>query len=104
MLDHIKFLNTELGEGAASLVLVGADLVGGELLNDPQINGRSKTFAVAQYEIDEPDEQQVWQRVIRDIENGFFPICRPAGRECCTEISPGSCGFARRDIFKISNS
>ena len=79
VLDHIKFLNTELGEGAASLILVGADLVGGELLNDPQINGRSKTFAVAQYEIDEPDEQQVWQRVIRDIEKRLLPHL-PAGR------------------------
>jgi Bacterial TniB protein len=79
VLDHIKFLNTELGESGASLVLVGANLIGGELLNDPQINGRSKTFAVAQYEIDEPDEQRAWQRVVRDIEKRLLPHL-PAGR------------------------
>jgi TniB protein len=79
VLDHIKFLNTELGESGASLVLVGANLIGGELLNDPQINGRSKTFVVTQYEIDEPNEQRAWQRVIRDIEKRLLPHL-PAGR------------------------
>ncbi|WP_428339846.1 TniB family NTP-binding protein [Mycobacterium sp.] len=80
VLDHIKFLNTELGESAATLVLVGANLIGGELLNDPQIKGRSTTFAVTQYEIDEPDEQRVWQRVIRDVEQRLLPHL-PAGRD-----------------------
>lgn len=78
VLDHIKFLNTELGENGATLVLVGANLVGGELLNDPQIKGRSTTCAVAQYEIDEPDEQRVWQRAIRDLEERLLPHL-PAG-------------------------
>ena len=80
VLDHIKFLNTELGESSATLVLVGADLIGGELLNDPQIKGRSKTFAVTQYEIDDPDEQRAWQRVLRDIEKQLLPHL-PTGRD-----------------------
>lgn len=79
VLDHIKFLNTVLGETNASLVLVGANLLGGGLLNDPQIQGRSKTILVTQYEIDEPDEQRAWQRVIRDIEKQLLPHL-PAGR------------------------
>jgi hypothetical protein len=79
VLDHIKFLNTVLGETNASLVLVGADLIGGGLLNDPQIQGRSKTILVTQYEIDEPDEQRAWQRLIRDIEKQLLPHL-PAGR------------------------
>ncbi|MBS1696154.1 MAG: TniB family NTP-binding protein [Actinobacteria bacterium] len=79
VLDHIKFINTELGESNASLVLVGANLIGGELLGDPQIRGRSKTFTVAQYEIDELDEQRAWQRVLRDIEKILLPHL-PAGK------------------------
>lgn len=73
VLDHIKFLNTALGETDASLVLVGANLIGGELLNDPQIKGRSRTFAVTEYKIGGPDQDREWQRVIRDIEKRLLP-------------------------------
>ena len=79
VLDHIKHINTELGENNASLVLVGANLIGGGLLADPQINGRSKTFAIAQYEIDSLEEKRAWQRMIRDIESRLLPHL-PAGK------------------------
>lgn len=100
VLDHIKFLNTELGESSASLVLVGANLIGGELLNDPQIKGRSRTFAVTQYEIDEPDEQRAWQRVIRDIEKRLRPHL-PAGREgMLYRDLPGELWFRTQGYFQ----
>jgi hypothetical protein len=87
VLDHIKLLNTELGERNTSLVLVGANLIGGGLLSDPQIEGRSQTILVAQYEIDEPDEQRAWQRVIRDIEKRLLP-----------HLPAGSSGMLYRDL------
>ena len=41
-LDHIKHLNTELGYIDTTLVVVGANLEDGDLVNDPQIAGRLK--------------------------------------------------------------
>lgn len=81
VLDHIKHINTELGESGASLVLVGANLIGGGLLEDPQIKGRSKTFVVSTYDNDGADQDRAreWQRVLRGIENLLLPHL-PAGR------------------------
>lgn len=85
--DHIKHVNTRLGKNNASLVLVGANLRANELLSDPQINGRSLTFDVAPYDIDDLEEIRAWQRVLRDIENRLLPHL-PAARE----------GFLYRDL------
>jgi hypothetical protein len=89
VLDHIKHVNTRLGKSGASLVLVGANLRGNELLSDPQINGRSHTFDVGPYIIDqdELEGKRAWQRVLRDMENRLLPHL-PAARE----------GFLYRDL------
>ncbi len=87
VLDHIKHVNTRLGKSNASLVLVGANLRDNELLSDPQINGRSVTFDVVPYQIDDIEGQRAWQRVLRDMENILLPHL-PAARE----------GFLYRDL------
>lgn len=79
VLDHVKHINTELGEIGATLVLVGANLEGGDLVEDPQIAGRLKLIAFPQYEIDGLEEQRAWQRIVRDIEELLLPHL-PGGR------------------------
>jgi hypothetical protein len=80
VLDHVKHLNTELGENGASLVLVGANLNDGDLVADPQVAGRLKKMVFPRYEIDTVDEARTWQRIVRDIEIRLLPHL-PAGKE-----------------------
>lgn len=68
VLDHLKHINTELGLTGATLILVGADLGGSDLVNDPQIAGRLTLHKVPKYEIDTLKEQQSWQRIVRQLE------------------------------------
>jgi hypothetical protein len=79
VLDHIKKINTEIGEVGATLVLVGADLTDNALAHDPQIAGRMKLRAFPEYEIDSADHQSAWQRIVRDLENQVLPHL-PAGK------------------------
>lgn len=79
VLDHIKKINTEIGEVGATLVLVGADLTEKALAHDPQIAGRMKLRAFPQYEIDKAEEQCTWQRIVRDLENQVLQHL-PAGK------------------------
>lgn len=80
VLDHVKHINTELGENGASLVLIGANLVGGDLVTDPQVAGRLKLMTFPQYDIDNVDQQRSWQRILRDVETQLLPHL-PAGKE-----------------------
>ena len=79
VLDHIKKINTEIGEVGATLVLVGADLTDNALAHDPQIAGRMKLRAFPQYEIDTAEEQCAWQGIVRDLEDQVLPLL-PAGK------------------------
>lgn len=80
VLDHIKSINTKLGQvSSATLVLVGANLANGDLVNDPQIACRLTEFSVAPYGVDTEEEQAEWQRVVRDLERLVLPHL-PAGR------------------------
>lgn len=79
VLDHIKKINTEIGEVGATLVLVGADLTDNALAQDPQIAGRMKLRVFPEYEIDRAEEQCAWQRIVRDLENQVLPHL-PAGK------------------------
>ena len=79
VLDHIKKINTEIGEVGATLVLVGADLTDNALAQDPQIAGRLKLRVFPEYEIDRAEEQCAWQRIVRDLENQVLPHL-PAGK------------------------
>ncbi|WP_235682761.1 TniB family NTP-binding protein [Mycolicibacterium alvei] len=80
VLDHVKHINTELGEIGASVILIGADLENSDLVTDPQIAGRLKMFRFPRYTIDDLDEQRVWQQILRDIENtllAHLPAAEP---------------------------
>jgi Bacterial TniB protein len=73
VLDHVKHLNTELGEHNASLVLVGAELKESTLVMDPQIRGRLKLKTFPRYGVDGIDGQRSWQRILRDLETRISP-------------------------------
>jgi TniB protein len=80
VLDHVKSVNTKLGQvSGATLILVGADLEDGDLVNDPQIAGRSEQVSVGPYGADTVPEQTEWQRVVRDLEQLILPHL-PAGK------------------------
>ena len=79
VLDHIKHINTEIGEAGATLILVGADLENGDLVTDPQIAGRLKMRKIVPYAIDTEDQMRTWQSIVRDIERQVLPHL-PAGK------------------------
>lgn len=68
VLDHLKHINTELGLTGATLILVGANLSGSDLVSDPQIAGRLTLSEIPKYEIDTVSNQQSWQRIVRQLE------------------------------------
>lgn len=68
LLDHIKNLNTELGIRGATTILVGANLEGGAILDDPQINCRSRTFVLPEYALTTQPGMAACQRSLRTIE------------------------------------
>lgn len=67
-LNAVKHLNTELGELGGVLVLVGAELSGGEALNDPQIRGRLAEHTLRIYGAGTEDERREWQQFLRSCE------------------------------------
>jgi hypothetical protein len=74
VLDHIKHLNTELGQIGATLILVGANLEDTELVDDPQISGRLKLLTLQPYEIPNTAAlQKIWQRVVKQLEDLILP-------------------------------
>ena len=79
VLDHIKYLNTQLGQIGATLILVGANLQDTELVHDPQIRGRLKLLTLYPYYVDDAAHQAVWQRVVKQIEDRVLPVL-PAGK------------------------
>lgn len=78
VLDHVKHINTELGEQGASIVLVGANLAGGDIVTDPQIAGRLRLVTLPTYGTVTRAEQERWQRVLVDVEDKLLPHL-PAG-------------------------
>ncbi|UAL29910.1 TniB family NTP-binding protein [Nocardioides rotundus] len=72
-LNALKHLNTELGELGGVLVLVGADLTGGDVLADPQIRGRLAQHTFGPYEIDTDDGRRAWQRFLKAAETTLLP-------------------------------
>lgn len=72
-LNAVKHLNTELGEHGGVLMLVGAELTGGEALNDPQIRGRLSEHTFAPYEVDTIDGRELWQRFLTVCEQRLLP-------------------------------
>lgn len=67
-LDHLKKLNTELGEYHISMVLVGANLETTEIFADPQITGRLRTVRLNVFGVDTPMERVAWQQLLKEFE------------------------------------
>lgn len=72
-LDAVKHLNTELGELGGALLLVGANLTGGDVLDDAQIRGRLAPHAFEPYEIDTEVGRRSWQRFLKGCETLLLP-------------------------------
>ncbi|MFZ3393948.1 TniB family NTP-binding protein [Rhodococcus sp. 7Tela_A2] len=79
VLDHVKHINTELGEQGASIVLIGANLAGGDIVIDPQIAGRLRLITLPMYGADTSADQERWQRLLLDVEDKLLPHL-PAGK------------------------
>jgi hypothetical protein len=72
-LNAVKHLNTELGELGGVLVLVGANLTGGDVLEDDQIRGRLAQHSFGAYEIDTDAGRRNWQRFLKSCEATLLP-------------------------------
>jgi hypothetical protein len=79
VLDHVKHLNTRLGQIGVTLVLIGANLDDGDLANDPQIAARLRLQHFIPYEAGSVPEKRVWQVILRQLENLVLPHL-PRGR------------------------
>lgn len=73
VLDHVKHLNTELGEMGATVVLIGANLMGGDLLEDPQIAARLDAHHLKPYAVVTVDERRRWQTLLAHEERVLAP-------------------------------
>lgn len=73
VLDHIKYLNTELGEFDATLVLVGTGLADSAITADPQITGRLELTELVPLDITTESAQHAWQRVLHRLETLVLP-------------------------------
>lgn len=73
VLDHLKHVNTELGERGATMVLVGADMHESPILADPQIAGRLRVLDLAPFAIDTMDDKRAWQGFLLDVERLLLP-------------------------------
>lgn len=73
MLDTVKKANNELGEHGGTLVLVGANLEGGDLFGDPQISRRLLAHHLAPFGIDTHAEKVAWQRHLKAWEAQILP-------------------------------
>ncbi len=80
VLDHLKHVNTVLGQRGASMVLVGADLEDGAIFQDPQMAGRLRAIRLGPCSIDTPTGVAAWQETLASIENlvlPYLPAARP---------------------------
>ncbi len=90
VLDHIKHLNTRLGQIGVSLVLVGADLEDKDLSKDPQIAARLRLNRFEPYKADKNVESDRvrWQVIVRDFENVLAPhLPRSKPKELHTKLA-----------------
>lgn len=73
VLDHLKYINTALGEHHATLMLVGANLRGGDIVADPQIAGRLRLLDAPVYPIDTVEQKDAWVALLRHAEHQLAP-------------------------------
>lgn len=79
VLDHLKHLNTELGEHGGSLIMIGANLEQTDLISDPQIATRLHLHRLDPYPVTTPDEGAAWKEVVRAVEPLLLPGLPAAG-------------------------
>lgn len=73
VLDHVKYMNTELGEFNASLILVGTDLKTSAVMSDAQLVGRLQPMELTPYGIETSEEQHAWQQLLEQMERHLLP-------------------------------
>lgn len=73
VLDHLKHVNTEIGEHQASLVLVGAELTMGQIVTDPQIAARLELFELDNLRADISEQQHAWRQLLDQVEKAIAP-------------------------------
>jgi len=73
VLDHVKHLNTAFGQIGVTVILVGANLDGGDLVNDPQIAARLRLQRFSPYEIGDTGEMRTWQAIVYQLEKQVLP-------------------------------
>lgn len=74
VLDHLKHLNTELGEVGGSMVLIGADLEGTDLVFDPQISARLQLHKLEPIGAATAHGRARWQDTVADMEADLLPL------------------------------
>jgi hypothetical protein len=79
VLDHIKHMNTQIGDLGGTLIVAGANLAGGAFSTDPQIRGRLQTRKIGTYEAHGLDELREWAQIVREFEVALLPHL-PAGK------------------------
>lgn len=89
VLDHVKYMNTELGEFNASLILVGTDLRTSAIMSDAQLVGRLQPMDLAPYGIETSEEQHAWQQLLYRLEGHLLPHLPRAGEGLLTSQLAG---------------
>nr|WP_279671486.1 TniB family NTP-binding protein [Flexivirga meconopsidis] len=74
VLDHLKHLNTELGEIGGTLILVGANLEQTALPGDPQIATRLRLLRVQPQPVETAADRTAWAQTLTAVEQAIFPV------------------------------
>ena len=74
VLDHLKHLNTELGEVGGSMVLIGANLESTDLVYDPQITARLQLHNLQPLGATTAQGRSRWKDTVADMEADLLPL------------------------------
>lgn len=74
VLDHLKHLNTELGELGGTVILIGANLDGSRLVADPQIAARLEAHHLTPHTIATKTGKRRWQQLLEYQERALAPL------------------------------
>lgn len=88
-LDHIKKLNTDLGERGVTLVLVGADLEATEIWADRQIAGRLQALSINRFADTTKSDRDDWQRLLKAFEDQLLAWFPASPRAVLSHKAPG---------------
>ncbi|MEP7765920.1 TniB family NTP-binding protein [Sanguibacter sp. 25GB23B1] len=79
VLDHLKHVNTVLGQHGGSLILVGKQEDNGLVFTDPQLAGRLQVIRLAPFTVDTAEGAAAWQEFLHGVERRLLPYL-PAAR------------------------